>query len=32
MRTPPWLAANAQGNQLYILGGRYRVGPRGIEG
>jgi hypothetical protein len=32
MRTPPWLASNAQGTQLYILGGRYRVSPRGIEG
>jgi hypothetical protein len=32
MRRPPWLAANTQGNQLYILGGRYRVSPRGIEG
>ncbi len=32
METPPQLACDPQGRQLYILGGRYRVTPRGIEG
>jgi hypothetical protein len=32
METPPILASNPSGTQLYILGGRYRVSRRGIEG
>jgi hypothetical protein len=32
METPPRLACDAEGSQLYILGGRYRITPRGIEG
>ncbi len=32
METPPRLACNPEGTQLYILGGRYQVTRRGIEG
>lgn len=32
MERPPRLACNSRGDQLYILGGRYRVTSRGIEG
>jgi hypothetical protein len=32
METPARLACNPEGTQLYIIGGRYRVTPRGIEG
>ena len=32
METPPRLVCDPQGTQLYIVGGRYRVTPRGIEG
>ena len=32
MNTPPRLACDPQGTQLYILGGRYRITRRGIEG
>ena len=32
MRTPPRLVSNLKGTQLYIVGGRYRVTPRGIVG
>lgn len=32
MDTPPHLACDSQGTQLYILGGRYRITSRGIEG
>jgi hypothetical protein len=32
MKTPARLACNPAGTQLYIIGGRYRVTPRGIEG
>ncbi len=32
METPPRLASSPEGTQLYIVGGRYRVTPRGIEG
>ena len=32
MRTPPSLVSNLKGTQLYIVGGRYRVTPRGIVG
>jgi hypothetical protein len=32
METPPLLACDPQGRQLYIVGGRYRVTRRGIEG
>jgi hypothetical protein len=32
METPPTLACDPAGMQLYIIGGRYRVTPRGIEG
>jgi hypothetical protein len=30
-RTPPKLAYDPQTGQLYILGGKYRITPRGIE-
>ncbi|MDX2033435.1 MAG: hypothetical protein SF339_22355 [Blastocatellia bacterium] len=29
---PPVLAADPAGRRLYIIGGRYRLTPRGIEG
>jgi hypothetical protein len=32
MENPPRLASNAEGTQLYIVGGNYRVTERGIEG
>ena len=32
METPPLLASDASGQQLYIVGGNYRVTSRGIEG
>lgn len=32
MENPPRLVSNAEGTQLYIVGGGYRVTPRGIEG
>jgi hypothetical protein len=32
MEKPPHLVSNVEGTQLYIVGGRYRIGPRGIEG
>jgi hypothetical protein len=32
MEQPPRLACDSHGSQLYILGGRYRVTSRGIEG
>ena len=32
METPPLLASDASGKQLYIVGGNYRVTSRGIEG
>lgn len=32
MRMPPTLACDVAGKQLYIIGGRYRIGRRGIEG
>ncbi len=32
MRQPPILACDPRGTQLYILGGRYRITPRGIDG
>lgn len=32
MERPPLLACDPQGTQLYVLGGSYRVTPRGIEG
>jgi hypothetical protein len=32
METPPILASDALGKQLYIVGGNYRVTSRGIEG
>ena len=32
METPPLLACDPQGRQLYVLGGNYRVTHRGIEG
>jgi hypothetical protein len=31
-QNPPLLASHPAGHQLYILGGNYRVTPRGIEG
>jgi hypothetical protein len=32
LETPALLACDAAGRQLYVLGGNYRVTPRGIEG
>jgi hypothetical protein len=32
MEDPPRLLCDAQGRQLYVRGGRYRITPRGIEG
>jgi hypothetical protein len=32
METPPLLASDARGKQLYIVGGKYRITARGIEG
>ena len=32
METPPLLTCDPTGTQLYIVGGNYRVTPRGIEG
>ena len=32
MKRPPLLACNSHGDQLYVLGGDYRVTRRGIEG
>ena len=32
MQRPPMLACNAEGTQIYVLGGRYRVTGLGIEG
>lgn len=32
MEAPPRLVCNVDGTQLYIVGGSYRVTPRGIEG
>ena len=32
METPPRLASNPDGTQLYIIGGNYRVTECGIEG
>ncbi len=32
MSMPPTLACDVAGKQLYIIGGRYRIGRRGIEG
>jgi hypothetical protein len=32
MDNPPRLVSNVNGNQLYIVGGSYRITERGIEG
>jgi hypothetical protein len=32
MESPPVLASNPSGSQLYLIGGNYRVTGRGIEG
>jgi len=32
METPPRLMCDPQGNQLYVIGGRYHITRRGIEG
>jgi hypothetical protein len=32
METPPQLVCDPEGRQLYIVGGHYRITPRGIEG
>jgi hypothetical protein len=32
MEKPPRLVSNVEGTQLYIVGGSYRIGARGIEG
>src|SRR5215470_14134427 len=32
METPPRLMCDPQGSQLYVVGGRYRITRRGIEG
>ncbi len=32
MEDPPRLVSNIEGNQLYIVGGNYRITSQGIEG
>src|SRR5262245_42094982 len=32
MEHPPRLASNVAGTQLFLIGGSYRITPRGIEG
>lgn len=32
MENPPKLVSNPEGTQLYVIGGSYRITPRGIEG
>jgi len=32
METPPRLASDVSGSQMYVVGGKYRVTARGIEG
>jgi hypothetical protein len=32
MEDPPLLTTNVEGDQLYVLGGSYRITRRGIEG
>jgi hypothetical protein len=32
MEDPPRLVSNIEGTQLYIVGGNYKITPRGIEG
>jgi hypothetical protein len=32
MNTPPMLACDSRGTQLYVVGGGYRITERGIEG
>ena len=32
LETPPRLMCDPRGNQLYVVGGRYRITRRGIEG
>ena len=32
MEEPPILACNPQGDRLFVVGGRYRITTRGIEG
>jgi hypothetical protein len=32
MQTPPRLVSDVAGQQLYLVGGSYRVTPEGIEG
>ncbi len=32
LQDPPRLVSNVEGNQLYIIGGSYRITPQGIEG
>ncbi len=32
METPPLLACDTEGKQLYVIGGKYQVTHRGIEG
>ena len=32
MENPPRLVSNIEGTQLYIVGGSYKITPRGIEG
>jgi hypothetical protein len=32
MQNPPRLVSNVEGTQLYIVGGSYRITPKGIEG
>jgi hypothetical protein len=32
METPPLLACDPEGRQLYVIGGNYQVTHRGIEG
>ena len=32
MEDRPWLTSDPGGRQLYVIGGSYRITPRGIEG
>lgn len=32
MKTPPLLACDPEGTRMFVLGGDYRITPRGIEG
>jgi len=32
LTSPPRLVSNVDGTQLYLVGGSYRITPRGVEG